>query len=122
MCNNHRQRAHRLDKHRDTIVQMLEQGVSRTDIADAVNVHLSSLNRYLLSRGLSKGHPVTVTDDHKTWLKKHYGTMTIHDMADTLGINRGAVYGYLVRHGIHQPEKRERTRIRADILSGRWGC
>lgn len=124
MCDNNRKRACKLDKHHDTIVQMLKDNIPRTHIADALNVHLNTLKRYIARHELSDGRPTRLTDEQKTWLKDHYaGTASIRGMAQTTGVERSVVYNYLVREGIHKPESRgNRTRIRADVLSRRWGC
>lgn len=124
MCDNNRKRACRLDRHHDTIVQMLKDDVPRADIADTLAVHLNTLKRYIARHELNNDRRTGLTDKQKTWLKDHYdGTASIRNMARTTGIERSVVYNYLVREGIHKPEsRRNRTRIRTDVLSGRWGC
>lgn len=126
MCDNNSKRAQRhgtsirLDKHRDTIEQMISEGMRRQDMADELGVHLNTLKRYISSQGLGRGNNTVLTDDKKSWLKEHYGTMGMSELADTIGIHRSTVYNYLTYHGIHKPERRDGVRIRRDLLSGRW--
>jgi len=111
-----------LDKHHDYIVQRLTvDGISKHSLARELGVIETTLVSYTWRHRIAMREPVPVTD--YDWMVKHYGDITIRDMAYRARVSESTMRNRLIDAGIHKPvtyRTSETSSTRRKVLSARW--
>lgn len=106
------------DHHDYVVKRLVHDGVSKHALAREMGLPYSTVTDYTSRHRIAIADPITWDEN---WLEKHYGTMTIAEMARQIGVNRTTLHHKLVRMGLHRPtSKTEVWVFRSDVLSARW--